>query len=524
MKQRKNRLKIAHATLLLILSTAIAHSETISGYVFIDLNKNGVFDKNETPLENVCVSNGTDVVTTNKKGKYTLPLIADASIFVIKPNGYLPRLSKYNIPQNYTFNKPQGSPEYIKNGIEPVKLNKSQNFAFYENGDESSLKICLLGDTQTRYKDELYYLGNLVGGQLVDKEFDFIVPLGDIVDDNQDLLEPVKKVLAKVGAPIYCVMGNHDRNYEAKSLIYRDETYKNIYGPSYYAFNYGGNCFIVLNDIFPDTTGASRKYVGRFDNKQLKFIENYLSYVTPKTPIYLFMHIPLEETENLKDLLSLFQNHPKVTAYAGHTHTQYYKYLTREDGWTHNEPLMELVAGAVCGSWWNGQKDMFGIPNSMMRDGTPKGYWIMNIEGNSKPTFKYNTSDNFSGKQMHIWTPYNFTREKVFYTNKEILANIYAADENTIVEINIENQTNWIPMEKITDQDPYYSRILKLNELGLAPKENIRAYSDYTYQSRHLYKLAIPSGLENGIYTIKIRAKNNMGLNTESGSLLFIEK
>ena len=49
-------------------------SEIAMGTVFLDQNKNGILDPREKGLGNVRVSNGLDVVLTDKNGRYELPV------------------------------------------------------------------------------------------------------------------------------------------------------------------------------------------------------------------------------------------------------------------------------------------------------------------------------------------------------------------------------------------------------------------------------------------------------------------
>ena len=70
--------------------SAMAFSQTsVSGYVFEDINKNQKKENREKGIEGVAVSNGSQVVLTDKKGKYSLPIADGQTIFVIKPSGYM---------------------------------------------------------------------------------------------------------------------------------------------------------------------------------------------------------------------------------------------------------------------------------------------------------------------------------------------------------------------------------------------------------------------------------------------------
>jgi len=500
-------------------SQGFAQSKLQSGHVFLDENKNGIYDRDEEPLSNVCISNGMDIVRTNERGEYEIPLRQEGVIFVIKPSGYIPAFSEDYIANFYAYHKPDGSPKYKYEGIQKRVLPDQLDFALYPNPDEKRVKIALLGDTQVDIIDHVFHVAKLVGDQLIDEEVDFVVPLGDLVFDDLDLFDPLKKVLGKIGAPVYYVYGNHDRNYDGTELQYRDETYEAHFGPSYYAFNYGKNAFLVLNSVFPEN--GTRKFDGRIDEDQLKFVENYLKTLPGEMPIHLFMHIPLEDISNAKTLLGLFQKHPNLFPYAGHTHTQYYRSFDRTDGWPHDTPLVELVAGAVCGAWWLGEKDIYGIPHAMMGDGTPKGYWIVDIDASSRK-YTYRVSGDGSNKQMNIWTPHEFTDEFGFEDKDEIIVNVFAGNDATDVQVKIEDE-DWMPMKKVLEPDPFYSRQIRLLELEGDSNKRMPYYQPKFPNSQHVWKMEIPKELKPGVYNLEIRARNDDGLDATSKSLLYVD-
>ena len=58
--------------------------------VFEDRDGSGMSGPNNPGLAGVLVSNGRDVAVTDADGRYTLPLPDEATIFVIKPSGFMP--------------------------------------------------------------------------------------------------------------------------------------------------------------------------------------------------------------------------------------------------------------------------------------------------------------------------------------------------------------------------------------------------------------------------------------------------
>ncbi|MCM5662298.1 calcineurin-like phosphoesterase C-terminal domain-containing protein [Galbibacter mesophilus] len=511
---KKNCISLIVLVTVLMTISSYSQQKKVKGTVFLDQNENGLYDKGERGIANVALSNGRDVVLTNKNGDYKIKVENDQIVFLIKPSGYIPKLSEDFVQQAYQVNKPNGSPNLHFKGAAPTTIQNPLNFPLYKNAGEDTLKIGLIGDTQTKTIDDVYYLSKVVAEKMMDEEYDFLVPLGDITYDNLRLFEPIKDVLGKVQAPVYYVYGNHDRNYDGKDLKYRDETYENSFGPSYYAFNYGSHSFIALNNVFPK---PHHNYEARLDDDQLKFIEGYLSTVPQENDVHLLMHIPLEQLINLKEFSQLFKNHPKVHAYAGHTHTQFFETIKNEDGWSVNAPVEELVAGAVCGSWWHGEKDIFGIPQAMMSDGTPKGYWVMHLQADEKKyEYKVSEPDN---RQMHIWTPFDFDRELIDFEERKIVANVYAGNKNTEVQIKI-GDGDWLPMNYVEGFDPFYERLFTLQKNGVTLDQNTLKIGK-PRKSYHLWEIPIPKDLESGIHLIQVRASNDYGLDVEGRSMLF---
>ena len=80
------------------------------GIVFEDRDGSGASAANPG-LAGVLVSNGRDVAVTGADGRYTLPLPDEATIFVIKPAGFMPPVEPLtNLPRFYRHHHPKGSP------------------------------------------------------------------------------------------------------------------------------------------------------------------------------------------------------------------------------------------------------------------------------------------------------------------------------------------------------------------------------------------------------------------------------
>ncbi|MDP4205863.1 MAG: metallophosphoesterase N-terminal domain-containing protein, partial [Bacteroidota bacterium] len=82
-------MKILFATLCLFVWEISCFASDYKGVVYIDSNKNGIFDIGEKPLSKVMVSDGLNVVSTNNMGEFNLPGYEKTHfIFITIPAGY----------------------------------------------------------------------------------------------------------------------------------------------------------------------------------------------------------------------------------------------------------------------------------------------------------------------------------------------------------------------------------------------------------------------------------------------------
>src|SRR5690554_7631488 len=103
--------------------------DIVKGFVFEDLNGNGKKEQREKGIAGVPVSNGIEVVQTDAKGQYELPIGDDQIVFVIKPSDYSVPVNENKLPQFYYIHKPAGSPELKFAGVQPTgELPKSVDF------------------------------------------------------------------------------------------------------------------------------------------------------------------------------------------------------------------------------------------------------------------------------------------------------------------------------------------------------------------------------------------------------------
>jgi hypothetical protein len=476
--------------LVLLLSCIFCFSQSkskLSGIVFVDANSNSFFDKDEKVLSDVLISNGKEIVKTDSKGKYSITKIEGNTVFVIKPTLYISKKNKQNSVQFYV-------------PFEEIKEVKNYNFPLVPNVENKDLKIILLGDTQVDVMDDIHHVGKLVTEELMDKEIDFIVPLGDLSFDNLNIFKPLSETLGLIGAPVFYTIGNHDLNFKEIAFEDRDKSFESIFGPSYYAFEYGTQLFLVLNNIYPT---KDKGYTGRIDNTQREFIKNLIEAKKNNfNAIHLFMHIPLEEMEDKDWVINTLEPFDTILISAGHTHTQYHKYFEREG----KQPIHELVAGAVCGSWWEGPHDADQIPFAIMYDGSPKGYWKLGINKDNY-TYDYKVSGASESKQMDITVPKinEWDTTLNILNDNFIYANVFAADPEAKVYISFD-KGNWIEMTQYDGISPNIQKQYYLQIQGKYDSMKISKFPKPETISTHLWRIEKPNTLLPGAHGVRVKA------------------
>lgn len=450
-----------------LLISAIALSQTsVSGYVFEDANKNKTKDKHEKGIENASVSNGVEVVLTDKTGKYTLPIQDDQIVFVIKPAGYQTKINKNFLPEYYYNHKPQGSPTNFKyKGVAPTgKLPKEVNFPLYQNKESKDFQILVFGDPQPYNLKEIDYFKRGIIDEVKNnkRQAIFGISLGDLVGNDLSLQPAYIDAVKEIGLPWYNIIGNHDMNFEATDDKMSDETFEANFGPSNYAFNYGNVHFLNLDDILYPDPRDGKEYYGGLREDQLKFIENDLKLVDKNKLIVLSFHIQMmpesegqdhfrmEDRQRLFDILKPFKN---VLMMSAHTHKQSQIFYTKKDGWEGSEDLHEFNVGTTSGDWYSGTIDEKGVPKSTMRDGTYRGYMFIDFKDN-----QYKINYKAAGKpedfQMSLSVPKVVPQKGK--NSARIAANFFMGSKKDTVEYRIDGG-EWKPMQYDEEVDPNFA-------------------------------------------------------------------
>ena len=502
-----------------IYSSAVygnGRTKNITGIVFEDANGNLQLDPGEKGIPGIMVSNQHDVVMTDTNGQYHLPIDADESVvYVIKSSEFSFPLNRDNLPQFYYMHQPKGSrvPDYP--GINPVgELPEMINFPLYRTAEKDTFDVLIFADPQPRDHEELGYVRDDVVAELTETSALFGITLGDIMFDDLSYYRLYNEIISKIEIPFFNVPGNHDANYDSLANKHSLETFKNYYGPDYYAFEYGKVNFIVLNTVhWLDDKGIiyHRNYEGRIGENQLHWLTNYLQFVPSEELIVLCMHIPLysyssdlnqDNIADRKKLFKILQDRNHLLSLAGHLHTLENNYLDEIAGWISEIPFHQVSCAAVCGSWWRGPKDERGIPAAIqLSDGTPNGYHVFEFTGNNYSQ-RFKAAGKDENYQIRISTP-----GEIINKNKAdslmVTANFFNGNNKSVVVCQIDNREP-VQMKMTVMKDPFAEQ-LYYNYVDL--------YDNWIEQgqARHMWVTILPAEPEPGVHKIAVSATDEYG-------------
>jgi 3',5'-cyclic AMP phosphodiesterase CpdA len=520
---------------------AAAAPTTVSGVVYENRSGGAQRAAGDPGIAGVLVSNGRDVVKTDAAGRYTLPIDEESIVFVIKPTGYAVPLDEAMLPRFYYIHQPAGSPASLKlryRGIDPTgTLPNSVDFALRKVDEPQKFDVILFTDPQPESAAEVDFIrDDVVAGLIGNHTAAFGITCGDIMFDDLSLYPRLNSIIAQLGVPWYNIGGNHDLNFEAPDARYSRETFKRTFGPPYYAFEYGGALFLMLDNVDYLGADAARpysagKYEGRIGERQLAFIANALKETPAEKLVVAALHIPLRNDLDSKDpgtnttdcaaFLKLLAGRPNTLSLSGHTHTTEHHYLGAEDGFAGPAPHHHHVLTAVSGSWWSGPYDHRGIAVADSRDGSPNGFHILSVDGARYAT-RFQPANEPNGRQMRIVldSVFHGDRKELYSTYRmgellgspvpqtrvsatDLVVNLFDGGPRSSVEYRVGGRAP-VPMQRARRPDPFVEEVFGRNEATKKPWVKAEP-------SSHIFTARLPGALEPGTHRVAVRAVDEYG-------------
>ena len=518
-------------------------AETASGVVFEDRDGDGRRDRGEPGVADVAVSNGREVVRSDAEGRYRIDVPERSTLFVSKPSGYATPLDADGLPQFYYRHVPDGTDPALGlryPGIEPTgPLPSTIDFPLRRVDEPEDYDVLLFADTQPQGRREIGYIRDDVLAEVADIEAAFGITLGDIMYDDLSLFPRFNRLIGSLGLPWYNVPGNHELNFLSPDDEHSLETFQRYFGPAYYSFDVGRVHYVVLDDVDylgkdagfdPPHLRGKGQYEGRLGERQLGWLEQDLRGVPRDRLIVLAMHIPLGNyiapeaagirVADRRQLFAILDGRPAL-ALAGHLHVTEHHYFGADEGWKGGEPLHAHTLATVSGSWWSGPMDARGIPVSEQRDGTPNGYHIMQVRGN-RATLRYRAAGAAPDFQMRIQLDSSFHRrserippapsmqspepqalELAALAATDLYVNLFDGGPRSEVWFRIDDGPER-PMRRVAEVDPYVQALFQRHAATM------KSWVE-PLQSSHLWRAKLPSGIEVGAHTIRVRAIDDYG-------------
>ena len=132
----------------------------LKGFVFYDKNKDGIQNDREPGLKDIPVSNGKDIVLTDRKGLFHIVADSNDVIFIMQPSGWKVPVNDYNIPQYYKNIRLKKGPDYLKykGFTDPIPLPEKLAFPLYKSKNRGDkIRAIISGDPQPRDSAEVRY-------------------------------------------------------------------------------------------------------------------------------------------------------------------------------------------------------------------------------------------------------------------------------------------------------------------------------------------------------------------------------
>ena len=452
----------------------------------------GVVECNGAPMEGVAVSDGHDIVKTDKKGVYNLTSEKrNGNVFITIPSGYEAPVAKGDV-------QPQYWAELTADAQTPERhdftLNKVENdnhvimavtdiHISHQLGDLEQFEGIVMPRLRAeveKYRKEGIPVYTMCMG---DSSFDLF--WYDYLYDIADFRNTMKKI--GYPTPIFHTMGNHDNDGATEPNADTDfnatKKYRQVFGPTYYSFNIGKVHYIILDNIRyrnekkekmkrgKNIVGA-RNYDHVVIEEQMEWLRKDLAMIEDKsTPIVVGMHCPVYRMvaeHNSKELYSYytdsegkrtvppalyfssaFKDFKEVHYLTGHTHKLITTHCKVATDYPEIANTIDHNVGAICGAWW--YTAAHGGPH-LAPDGVPAGFSVFPVEGRDIKWY-YTSVDCGSERQFRAFdmnSVRNYYRTngevKVFLEHNPKRTNFATIEDNRI-SIHV---WDWAPDWKVT--------------------------------------------------------------------------
>ena len=247
--------------LIAIFTTASAQStfvSTLKAKAAKGATIYGVVECNGVPMKGVAVSDGYNIVKTDKKGVYNLVSEKrNGNVFITIPSGYEAPVAPGDVQPQYwaALSADKGTAErhdFCLNKVENsrhVMLAITDIHLSNQLGDIEQFKERVL--PRLRSEADKYRLQGIPVYTMCMGDSSFDLFWYDYLFDIGDFRSTIKQV--GYPTPIFIAMGNHDNDGattpDENTDFNATEKYRKAFGPTYYSFNIGDVHYIMLDNL-----------------------------------------------------------------------------------------------------------------------------------------------------------------------------------------------------------------------------------------------------------------------------------
>lgn len=532
-----------------------ADQDVLDGAVFDDRNRNSQQDPGERGIAGVEVSNGREIVTTDRQGRYEISVRDGETVFLTQPAGYQVPVDEDNVAQFFYTHMPAGSPELRYGGIDPTgPLPDAVDFPLARTTDTLSRdQRCLIGgDIQTYTQEEVDYALRGAFADLTQRT-DFTgcgaLFIGDIVGDDLDLYDQTRELTSLLNGPARFLPGNHDLDLDA-DYDHRFDTYRSQFGPDYYSYDAGDVHVISLNTV-QHSQGApyNGTYNGGIDDEQLAWLRQDIANTPEDKLIVLATHIPLlnwhdqgsdrHQVDQVQAIHDIIGDRPAV-AFGGHSHTlEVMREGDSMEGWkslygVDELPFDHITAGAISGDWYTGRVTEAGYPTALQRDGAVPGVFTLEAHGNryedsfigtgraaseqmslglNTPAYRdwYDANRRNVGKAPAFETPLEVSADEL--GESWLTTNVWAGGTGTEVSVSIDGRPAQ-QAQRTQRLEGESKRVGAEFSDPAAAQEQLVHGGSVAEASGHLWRLDLPEDLAPGEHTATVTQTDRYGVST----------
>lgn len=419
-----------------------------------------ITDEDGQPISNVVVTDGFSSRATDENGVYQIKRHKRA------------KFVSYSTPSDYKIAvDDENYPVYYEQ-LNSLEKKIRKDFVLQKGIFEDEFTLFCIGDPQCRDMGEVnrYNTETIVDINATSPRYSNVygITLGDIIFDTPELWGEMKASMANQSMPFFQTIGNHDHLETAPNDEKAVEGYQAIFGPTDYSFNRGDVHFVVMDNVI--YTGR-QEYIGGFTANQWAWLQEDLSFVPKENMVVLVCHMPFRNGGSSnhnayrQEVLELLATFAEAHIMVGHTHNNA-NFIHQVGG----KQVYEHIHGTASGAWWN---------STVCADGTPNGYGIYEVSGNTMKNWLYKATAYDESFQMraydaeHVFGPsgkrtYWFGHSSNLNLSGDgwIIANVWNSDPDWTVTL-YQDGNKVEDMQRVTSRD-VWAAYYHLEELDKA--------------------------------------------------------